>query len=75
MPHDESLRVADGQWTGEWVDPNRHHKGRLYRFTPKSGRTDYFNKEGQSVRKALLRTPVDGVRVSSGWITSQAVHE
>ena len=37
----------------------------LYRFTPRSGRTDYFHPDGASVRKALLRTPVDGARVSS----------
>ncbi len=39
----------------------------VYRFTPKSGRTDYFNAKGESVRKALLRTPVDGARISSRY--------
>lgn len=39
----------------------------LYRFTPKSGNTDYFHPDGVSVRRALLRTPVDGARVSSGY--------
>ncbi len=39
----------------------------LYRFTPQSGVTDFFNAEGQSVRKTLLRTPVDGARLSSGF--------
>jgi len=39
----------------------------LYRFTPKSGRADYFDPQGQSVRKALLRTPIDGARISSGF--------
>ncbi len=37
----------------------------IYRFTPKSGRADFFNEKGESVRKALLRTPVDGARISS----------
>ncbi len=37
----------------------------IYRFTPKSGRADFFNAKGESVRKALLRTPVDGARISS----------
>ncbi|MEO1194441.1 MAG: peptidoglycan DD-metalloendopeptidase family protein [Pseudomonadota bacterium] len=37
----------------------------IYRFTPKSGRSDFFNAKGESVKKALLRTPVDGARVSS----------
>ncbi|MFQ5776330.1 MAG: peptidoglycan DD-metalloendopeptidase family protein [Kiloniellaceae bacterium] len=37
----------------------------LYNFTPKSGRTDFFDAKGQSVRKTLMRTPVDGARLSS----------
>jgi murein DD-endopeptidase MepM/ murein hydrolase activator NlpD len=39
----------------------------LYRFTPKSGRTDYFDASGQSARKTLMRTPIDGARISSGY--------
>ncbi|MFQ5467551.1 MAG: peptidoglycan DD-metalloendopeptidase family protein [Kiloniellaceae bacterium] len=39
----------------------------LYRFTPKSGRTDYFDAKGRSVRKTLMRTPIDGARLSSGF--------
>ncbi len=37
----------------------------IYRFTLKSGRSDFFNAKGESVKKALLRTPVDGARISS----------
>jgi len=37
----------------------------VYAFTPKSGHTDFFSAQGESVRKALLRTPVDGARISS----------
>lgn len=37
----------------------------LYRFTGKDGVVDYFNPRGESVRKALLRTPIDGARISS----------
>ena len=39
----------------------------LYRFTPKSGNTDYFDPKGDSVRKTLMRTPIDGARLSSGF--------
>ncbi len=39
----------------------------LYSFTPSSGFTDFFDEKGQAVRKALLRTPVDGARLSSGF--------
>ena len=40
---------------------------RRYRYTPKSGVTDYFDEKGQSVRKTLMRTPIDGARLSSGY--------
>ncbi len=39
----------------------------VYRFTPQSGFADYFNDVGESVRKALLRTPIDGARITSGF--------
>jgi murein DD-endopeptidase MepM/ murein hydrolase activator NlpD len=39
----------------------------IYRYTPASGFADYFNDKGESVRKALLRTPVDGARITSGF--------
>jgi len=40
---------------------------RLYRYTMPDGRTDWFNPKGDSVRKALLRTPVDGAKITSGF--------
>jgi murein DD-endopeptidase MepM/ murein hydrolase activator NlpD len=39
----------------------------LYRYTTKDGETGYFNQNGESVRKGLLRTPIDGARLSSGF--------
>jgi len=39
----------------------------FYRYTPSSGITDYFDPKGRSVRKTLMRTPVDGARLSSGY--------
>lgn len=38
---------------------------RYYRFEDSDGFVDYFDADGRSVRKALLRTPVDGARISS----------
>ncbi|MEQ8710218.1 MAG: peptidoglycan DD-metalloendopeptidase family protein [Rhodospirillales bacterium] len=38
---------------------------RIYRYTDESGRTDFFDPKGHSIRKALLKTPVDGARISS----------
>jgi len=39
----------------------------LYRYEFSDGRANYFNEKGRSNRKALLRTPIDGARISSGF--------
>jgi murein DD-endopeptidase MepM/ murein hydrolase activator NlpD len=38
---------------------------RLYRYAPPGESPAFYNAKGESVRKALLRTPVDGARISS----------
>jgi len=39
----------------------------LYRYETSDGDIDYFDEKGQSARKALMRTPIDGARLSSGF--------
>ena len=39
----------------------------FYRFVDKRGRSDYFDANGQSAKKPLLRTPVDGARLTSRY--------
>ncbi|CCQ74253.1 putative metallopeptidase [Magnetospira sp. QH-2] len=39
----------------------------LYRHELKDGRIDYFDEKGQGARKALMRTPINGARLSSGF--------
>lgn len=39
----------------------------IYRFETEAGFVDYFNDKGQSAKKALMRTPIDGARLSSGF--------
>lgn len=39
----------------------------IYRYEMKDGRVDYFQSNGRSIRKALMSTPVDGARMSSGY--------
>jgi murein DD-endopeptidase MepM/ murein hydrolase activator NlpD len=40
----------------------------LYRYQPKGETTaDYLNSKGQSARSMLMKTPVDGARISSGF--------
>ena len=38
-----------------------------YRFTTADGQTDYYDEKGQSAQKSLLKTPVSGARLTSGF--------
>lgn len=55
--HAETIRYAELVLGGKRI--------RLFRFTTREGEVEYFNEKGESVKKALLRTPVDGARISS----------
>jgi murein DD-endopeptidase MepM/ murein hydrolase activator NlpD len=37
----------------------------LYRYEPREGGVDFLDESGRSARKDLLRTPIDGARLSS----------
>ena len=39
----------------------------LYRFEVSPGYVDYYNDRGQSAKRPLMRTPIDGARLSSGF--------
>ena len=43
------------------------HRLTVYRYTTHHGGSDFYNENGHSVRKALLRTPIDGARLSSRY--------
>ncbi len=38
-----------------------------YRFTNSEGQTDYFDEDGHSASRALLKTPISGARLTSGF--------
>ena len=38
-----------------------------YRFTTADGQTDYFDENGRSATKSLLKTPVSGFKLTSGY--------
>ena len=40
---------------------------RLYAFRTPDGSVDYYNEKGEGVRKALLRTPVNGATITSSF--------
>ena len=37
----------------------------LFRYKMKNGKIDYFDSEGKSIRKSIMRTPINGARLSS----------
>ena len=39
----------------------------LFRYEPDEGPADHLDARGASVRKALMRTPINGARLSSGY--------
>tara|TARA_B100000674_G_scaffold339854_1_gene284096 strand:- start:5251 stop:6558 length:1308 start_codon:yes stop_codon:yes gene_type:complete len=43
------------------------HEVRLYSYTDSNGETDFYNQKGESYRRALMRTPINGARLSSGY--------
>jgi murein DD-endopeptidase MepM/ murein hydrolase activator NlpD len=53
----DGLLYAALSLSGETLD--------AYRFEPQDGEVEYFDRSGRSLRKFLLRTPVDGARLSS----------
>ena len=38
-----------------------------FKFVTDDGYLDYFNRKGENVKKALLKTPLDGAKLSSGF--------
>ena len=38
-----------------------------FKFLTDDGFTDYFNREGKNVKKSILKTPLDGARLSSSF--------
>lgn len=38
-----------------------------YRFTDADGQTDYYDEQGRSATKSLLKTPVSGFKLTSGF--------
>ncbi|HEY1096446.1 MAG TPA: M23 family metallopeptidase [Alphaproteobacteria bacterium] len=39
----------------------------VYLYKTANGNAEYFKADGQSVRRSLLKTPIDGVRITSGF--------
>lgn len=51
------------KWRGRTKEKN------YYRFAPDGVHADYFDAAGQSAKRLLMKTPIDGARLSSGFGT------
>jgi murein DD-endopeptidase MepM/ murein hydrolase activator NlpD len=55
---------------GDVIHAELHAAGkvhRIWRFERSGGRVEWFDENGISVRRSLLRTPLDAARISSGF--------
>ncbi len=65
--YDEYGNVVD---TGEILEASLKNNGkdfRIYRFTSLDGKTDYYDENGHTVRKTLLKTPINGAYITSSY--------
>jgi len=68
----ETKETADGSYvrSGRLLYANLEIRGTempIYLFEKEKGYETYFEPNGQSVKKALLKTPINGARLSSGF--------
>ena len=58
------LKVRDGEIEVAAMTLGRNAM-QFFRFETADGQNDYYDAKGRSARKALLRTPIDGAKMSS----------
>jgi len=62
---DRGKAVKTGKILYAYLNVNKQ-KIKLYRFGKKNN-VDYYNADGKSISKALMKTPINGARLSSGF--------
>ena len=62
---DDGKKVKDGDILYAHLD-NQGRVFDIYKYNV-NGNTYYFNKNGQSAQKSLLKTPINGARISSNY--------
>ncbi len=60
----ETIAAGELLYAGMELD---NRKVEAWRYERLDGTVEYYEESGDSVRKALLKTPVDGARISSGF--------
>lgn len=68
----ESMQDEQGRHvrTGEVLFAKLQLSGdvkKIYYYTDKEGQSGFYTEDGKSVKRALLRTPINGARLSSGF--------
>ena len=56
--------------TGQIIFANLNLQGsdlRLYKYEYEKNKIDYFDENGKSIRKTLMKTPINGARLSSSY--------
>ena len=64
---DENNNLID---TGEIIFANLNLQNtdlQLYKFEYENNKIDYFDENGKSIRKTLMKTPINGARLSSSY--------
>lgn len=67
LVYDEEGKIVD---TGKIMEAELKTNGqdiKIYRFTSADGKSDYFNEDGHTVRKTLLKTPINGAYITSNY--------
>ena len=62
---DRNKIIKTGKILYAFLDVN-NQKIKLYRFEQKNN-FDFYDEKGKSIRKALMKTPINGARLSSGF--------
>jgi murein DD-endopeptidase MepM/ murein hydrolase activator NlpD len=66
----DSMVGVDASWPGDILFAELVLSGKphaIYGIKADDGSVAFFTRDGKSIRKALLRTPVDGARLTSGF--------
>ena len=62
---DRNKKIKTGKILYAYLNVN-NQKIKLYRFGKKNN-YDFYDERGRSIRKALMKTPINGARLSSGF--------
>lgn len=64
--NDKGQKVRDGNIIYAAITLSGKKK-EIFRFSSDNQVVDYYNRTGESIRKTLLKTPINGAKISSGF--------